>query len=79
MKKKFLSLLLIASFAVSPLSAARKEVGKASLESMQAAKRKEWQKWILAGTTLAAIIIAIVFLHQSWEHHDTHGHHHGQQ
>ncbi len=47
------------------VKAAPKEVGKASNEGVRAAKRRDWQNWLFAGTSVAIAIAALLLLRDS--------------
>ncbi len=51
----------------------KKEVGKASQEALKTAKKRDWQNWLFASTSVAAAVVAIILLRDSG--HSPHHHH----
>ena len=83
MKKGAVSLCTVIAMALSSgLHADNKEVGKASEDSVKAAKSKKWQNIALAGAAVAVAVIAIIVVGRnhgksSHHHHGKNGHHKG--
>ncbi len=42
-----------------------REVGKASPESLRAAKKRDWQSWLFASTSVAVAVAALILLRDS--------------
>jgi hypothetical protein len=48
-----------------PWSSSPKEVGRASNEGVKAAKTRNWQNWLFAGTSVAIAVVALILLSDS--------------